>query len=231
LVIPFFGCFGVGSLSYVYKSSEAIEMAKYTDFGFSIGVGGSFNLEHYYMLGAEIVQALQEHETLLAKHFERLTDGYYVDDSLHLLAFDLMYCSRTYGYYRGLSLPSKGKSIRKKPVIVDNSAEEKERLTKIEAIEKEIYELNLNCDCVSDISLLGIEVISTKYGTGVVTDQQLNKITIQFQSEKKTFILDNKYKISLNFDGYDEIMKTFTEYFIAQDKIRKLKIQLQLLQK
>lgn len=45
------------------------------------------------------------------------------------------------------------------------------------------------------------------------------------------YILDNKYKISLNFDGYDEIMKTFTEYSIAQDKIRKLKIQLQLLQK
>ena len=80
------------NFNYVYKSSEAMTMAKYVDFGFSIGSGMSFNLENYYRLGDEIVSALKEHQSLLDKHFSRLTDGYYVDNSLHLLAFDLMYC-------------------------------------------------------------------------------------------------------------------------------------------
>ena len=36
--------------NYVFKSSEAHAMARYTDFGFTIGAGGSFSLENYYLL-------------------------------------------------------------------------------------------------------------------------------------------------------------------------------------
>ena len=175
--------------NYVYKSSEALEMAKYTDFGFSIGMGGGFDLEHYYMLGNEIVEALKEHGTLLSKHFDRLKEGYYVDKSLHLLAFDLMYCCRTYGYYKGMTVPSTEKTIKKKAKATDNSKEEKERLAKIEALEQEIYDLNLSCDSVNDISLLGVEIISEKYGTGVIVEQLINRITIQFQTYKKHLCL------------------------------------------
>ena len=39
---------------YVYKSSEALTMAKYIDFGFNIGAGTYFSLENYYKL--EVVE-------------------------------------------------------------------------------------------------------------------------------------------------------------------------------
>ena len=100
--------------NYVYKSSEALTMAKYLDFGFSIGSGISFSLPNYYRLCEEIGFALREHDSLLEMHFSRLTPEYYNDQSLHLLAFDLMYCCRTYNFYNVVTLPAAVKAKRKK---------------------------------------------------------------------------------------------------------------------
>ena len=102
------------NFNYVYKSSEALTMAKYLDFGFSIGSGINFSLPNYYRLCDEIVSALKEHDSLLEKHFSRLTPEYYNDQSLHLLAFDLMYCCRTYNFYSIVTLPVTVKAKRKK---------------------------------------------------------------------------------------------------------------------
>ena len=63
--------------NYVYTSSEALTMAKYLDFGFSIGSGTGFSLPNYYRLCEEIVSVLREHDSLLEKHFSRLTPEYY----------------------------------------------------------------------------------------------------------------------------------------------------------
>lgn len=112
------------SFNFAFKSNEAHAMARYTDFGFSIGAGASFSLQNYYRLCEEILTALREHEILLTKHFERLTPAHYYDESLHLLAFDLMYCCRTYGYYKGLVVPSTGKTIKKRKTVPDISPEE-----------------------------------------------------------------------------------------------------------
>ena len=100
--------------NYVYKSSEAQTMAKYVDFGLSIGSGSSFSLPNYYRLCDEIVEALRKHDSLLKTHFSRLTSEHYNDQSLHLLAFDLMYCCRTYNFYHGVSIHSVPKATRKK---------------------------------------------------------------------------------------------------------------------
>lgn len=77
-------------------------------------------------------------------------DGYYVDESLYLLAFDLMCCCRTYGYYKGLVAPVSGKTI-KKPISAAPTAEElaqkeQERLDKIALLEQEIVNLERSCD-------------------------------------------------------------------------------------
>ena len=88
------------NVNYVYKSTEALKMAKYSEFGLDIGSGQSFSLPNYYALCDVIVNALREHETLLNRHRDKLSADCYNDDSLHLLAFDLMYCSNTYNFYK-----------------------------------------------------------------------------------------------------------------------------------
>ena len=220
---------------YVYKSSEALTMAKYIGFGFSIGSGIYFSLENYYRLCDSIVEALKEHDSLLEKHFSKLTMQCYDDRSLHLLAFDLMYCCRTYNYYRGLTAPSSGRA-KKKGISNALSGEEiarkeEERLARIASIEQEIEELEKSTDGCEDISLLGVQVISTHYGVGTVIGQDVNKITARFANVQKSFILDKKYQARPRFEDDEAIVEAFTVYGHAQEQIKRLQRELDLLQK
>ena len=219
---------------YVFKSSEALTMAKYVDFGFSIGAGASFSLVNYYRLCDEIVAVLKEHESLLEKHFAMLTDACYNDQSLHLLAFDLMYCCRTYGYYKGLIAPSTGKVKKKtytnEPTAEELAQKEAERLAKIDAIEQEIDALERSIDGCEDISLIGVQVTSAQYGTGVVTGQDINKIAVQFDTVQKSFFLDKKFPARPRFEDDEQIVETFTVYGRAQEQIKRLQRELERLQ-
>lgn len=223
------------SFNFAFKSNEAHAMARFTDFGFSIGAGTSFSLQNYYRLCEEIVAALREHESLLTKHFERLTTEHYHDDSLHLLAFDLMYCCRTYGYYEGIVVPSTGKTIKKRKIAPDISTEEiawreAERLKRIAELEQQIEELELSCDEYADISLLGVEVTSPAYGVGTVIDQDVNMIKVRFSNIEKSFVLDSKYAGRPRFEEDEEIVAAFTEYGRIQEQIKKLKRELAAMQ-
>ncbi len=220
--------------NYVFKSSEALTMAKYVDFGLTIGAGASFSLENYYSLCDSIVDTLKEHKILLEKHFARLTERHYIDKSLHMLAFDLMYCCRTYGFYKGLTVPSTGKTIKRHTVATPSAEElarmEAERQEKMLLLEQEILELEQTCDICEDISLLGVQVSSNQYGTGTVIEQNKNVIKVQFQDEIKSFVLDKKYVNRPRFENDDVIIETFSQYAQAVKRIESLKKQLTTLQ-
>ena len=155
-------------------------MAKYTDFGLEIGSGAHFSLPNYYRMCEEIKKALQSHKSLLDKHFERLTDRCYRDESLHLLVFDLMYCCRTYNFYKDLIATVTKKVIRKgvknAPTAEELAALEAQRKAEIAALEDEIFQLEQISGGCEDISLIGVEVTSKRYGTGTVIDQKINQI-------------------------------------------------------
>lgn len=221
--------------NYVFKSNEAQTMAKYLDFGLSIGSGISFSLPNYYRMCEEIVEALKEHKSLLDTHFSRLTSEHYHDQSLHLLAFDLMYCCRTYSFYSGLTVTSTGKTIRKKATSTSLSPEEiermeHERLEKINELENEIDELERDCDEYSDISLIGVQVTAQLYGIGTVIEQDVNKIKVRFSDVEKTYMLDKRYSSRPRFEDDEEIVSAFTEYGHKQDRIKNLQRELAKLQ-
>jgi hypothetical protein len=221
--------------NYVFKASEAQAMAKYTDFGSGIGSGIDFNLSHYYKLCEEVVAALKEHQSLLEKHFARLTDEFYQDKTLHLLAFDLMYCSRAYNFYRGLIVPSTRRITRKKNGAPELTPEEiarreEKRLTRIDEIEQEITELEISCSEYADISLIGVQVTANIYGEGTVIAQEINKIIVKFADTEKTFILDKKYLSRPRFENDEVIVEAFTEYGQKQEQIKRLERELATLQ-
>ena len=216
--------------NYVFKSTEAHAMAKYTDFEASIGVGGSFKLENYYRMCETIVEALKEHPALLEKHFRKLTDKCYRDESLHLLVFDLMYCCDTYGFYKGLVAPVTRRTI-KKPVKEEMTPEqaaiiEAERVAKIQGLEQEITELEKDISEFVDVSLTGVTVTSDRYGTGIVISQEINRITVRFSDTERTFILDQKYSSRPRFEDDDVIVAMFTEYGRKQEQIKKIQTEL-----
>ena len=217
-------------VNYVYKSTEALRMATYTEFGFEIGSGRSFSLANYYALCDEIAAALKEHKSLLDKHFARLTNGYYVDESLHLLTFDLMYCCNAYNFYKGLVKPVSKKPAKKTgrtAMSAEDAARiEAERLEKISALESEIAELETQCAECEEISLLDVQVTSKQYGVGTVIGQNADMIKVRFTDTEKSFVLNQKFAARPQFENDDEVVAIFTEYADKKEQIRKLNRQL-----
>ena len=214
---------------FVFKSSDAHMMARYTEFGFKIGSGASFSLPNYYRLCEEIVKALREHNTLLEKHFSYFNDKLYCDESLHLLAFDIMYCCRTYNYYGGLPLPPRqvgGKTTSSGPT---DEEKERKRLASIESLTKELAEADLQIEELQAqcedllIPLINVEIISNKYGTGVVIEQSENNIVVQYPDAIVKMTLGNVIKTFNRpiFENDDEVWNTFAQYASVRNDLEK----------
>ena len=223
--------------NYVFKSNNALKMAQYTDFGLRIGSGQTFSLENYYKMCDGIREALKEHPSLLEKHFAALDETHYMDKSLHLLTFDLIYCCYCYNYYHDLVAPVTGRTIRRKTVTV--SAPSPEEMAQIEAerqlqmaeLEGKIETLEQSLDSFEEIPLLGVQVTTVKYGTGVVVWQDADAIKVRFENEEKKYFLDEKYTARPRFEDDDLIISAYTQYARDREELAKLRKQLVKLQK
>ncbi len=219
---------------FVFRSSDAHKLARYTEFGLQIGSGGSFSLPNYYLLCEEIVKALKEHDSLLEKHFSYFNDKLYRDESLHLLALDIMYCCRTYNYYGGIPLPPRGdvwkKSKSSSPSPEEIAAEKAAALEKataeLEEIEATIEELQAQCEDLL-IPLTGVEITSIKHGTGIVVEQIENKIVVKYTDNIIKMTLGDVVKTPIRpvFDDDDVVWSTFAQYTSVKKKIEKLNNQ------
>lgn len=214
--------------NYIYRYTDAEEFAKYMEFGMDIGVGDSFSLANYYKMCDEIVEELKKNQELLKKHFECIDSdkNYYRDESLHLLAFDLMYCARCYNFYDGLEHKTKKDSIKEYTL---EKLREKERLEledKITYINMQLRELELSLEGIEMISLLGVKVQQKRYGEGVVVKQNQNKVTVRFKDCEKTFVLSKNVILRPTFANDEEIIEVFTQYGNIMDQIKKLEKQL-----
>jgi len=212
--------------NYIYRYSDAETFAQYIEFGIDIGSGENFKLDAYYQMCDLIVEALKEHPTLLEKHFTFLSDECYRDESLHLLAFDLMYCARCYNFYNGLTHASKKESVK---AYTEAQLREKERLAKEEKINSlaaEIHELRLKAETYADISLLNVQVTQRMYGTGTIIAQDKNKVTVRFGDVEKVFVINKKFMARPTFEDDQEIVDAFTEYDDIMVKISMLESEL-----
>ena len=78
---------------------------------------------------------------------------------------------------------------------------------------------------------MGVQVTSTQYGVGTVMGQDINKITVQFTDVQKTFIPDKKFNARPRFEDDEAIVEAFTVYGRAQEQIKRLQRELEMLQK
>ena len=216
--------------NFVYKASVAREMARYVDFGWDIGSGASFSLPNYYKLCEELTAALRERESLIEKHLSKLGSEHYSDGSLHLLAFNFMYCCYTYDYYKLLTLPSAGKAAHRKAAAEQEQARrEAERLERISELERQLSELERDCDEAAEISLTGVRVTADKYGEGVVIGQDGNRISVRFAEEEKSYVLSSRFSARPRFEDDEYIVSVFTRYGTAQERMKYIRKELELL--
>ena len=218
--------------NFIYRYSEAEEFSKNIEFGLDIGSGENFKLKNYYTLCEIIVDALKEHPSLIDKYHELIySDNFYPDESLHLLAFDFMYCCRSYNLFSGLTHLSKQESIKSYKLDQLREQEAVERQKKINELEDKIRNLELSIEPCKDISLLNVEVYHENYGTGVITSQKVNQIKIRFENIEKTFVIHKKYAMRPTFENDDEVVETFSVYADAMEQIESLKRQLRQISK
>lgn len=215
--------------NYIYRYSDAEAFAQNIEFGKDIGSGESFRLERYYEMCDMIVEALKEHSSLLEKHFTFLSDKCYRDESLHLLAFDLMYCCRTYNYYAGMTHASKKDSIKAFTEAEARAKEAQEKQEKIDVLMAEISELECRAEMFTQISLLNVQVYQPTYGDGVIIEQNVNKIKVRYSDCEKTYFINRKYMNRPKFEDDQATVDAFTEYDELCEKIKRLKSQLERL--
>lgn len=195
--------------NYVYRFSDADLMARYIGFEKPLGSGQYFSLPAYYEMCDIIVDALKQHPTLLVAHQERLNDNCYQDDSLHLMAFDLMYCCRTYGYYHGLTQFGPVKKTDKNKATQQKVTNEQKRQQLIDSVneaQNQLLSLQTKLADYELISLIGTEVSTTQYGRGVVIEQEENKITVQFTDAVKTFMIHKQFALRPKFEDEEQIV-------------------------
>ena len=212
--------------NYIYRYSEAEEFAKNVEFGIDIGSGENFSLKNYYLMCDQVVEILKKRGSLIDKYHKLLYSGpYYPDESLHLLAFDLMYCCRCYGFYDGISHKSKKESIKSYKLEQLRAEEEAERQKRIETLDREIRTLELSIEPYRDISLIDVEVSHAKYGAGVIIRQNVNQVTIAFGDLEKVFVIHKKFMMRPVFENDSEVVEAFTAYSDTLDRIDRLRTE------
>jgi len=215
--------------NFIYKYSHAESFAQHIEFGKDIGSGASFSLAHYYEMANLVVEALREHKTLIKEHNKLLGADYYKDDSLHLLAFDIIYCSSTYGFFNGLTHKAKAEAIKDYKAEQAHIAAEIQRQAQIDAIEEKIRNVEAVLDIYRAISLVGVQVHQKKDGYGIVVQQKMNQIVVEFESGRKTYIISTKFPMRPTFDDDEEIVTAMTDYEAKLNELKRLQEQLQKL--
>ena len=212
--------------NFIYKYSPVEVFAQYTEYGKDIGSGSSFNLSHYYELGEIIVAALKDHPDLLTKHKSVMDDSYYQDESLHLRAFDIIYCASTYGYFKDLRHKPKKEAIKAYTLEQKRKEEEAQRQAAIDELEEQIRVVEAKLDEYRAISLVGIQVFQKTYGTGTVISQKVNTIRVQFGNVEKQYIISSKFPMRPTFEDDAEIVAAMTDYEITLKEWDTLKKRL-----
>ena len=223
-------CFFAPDDNFIYHYTEVEIFAQYIEYGIDIGSGRSFKLDAYYKMCEEVIDVLRESTSLLEKHKGYIdSDEFYDDPDLHLLAFNLIWCSNTYNFYRGMTHASKKESIKEYTLAKLREKEQAELEAKKNEKLDEIRQLESEIAPYKDISLLGVQVTQRNYGTGTIVAQDVNVITVKFDSCEKKYKIDRKIIARPTFEDDDEIVEAFTEYEEKKTKLDRLYRELESL--
>ena len=211
--------------NYIYRYSNAKEFAKYIEFGMDIGSGESFRLDVYYQLCDTLVAALKEHPDLLEKYYARLDadESLYRDDSLHLMAFDVMYCARTYNFYDGLIFIPRKKTTSKNTKAAQKEQKLLEKAERINSLQEQLRALEIQAEPYEQISLLDVFVLDKKRGQGRIIEQMIEnnmvRIKVSFCDGSSSFWIHRQYSLRPTFEDNEQVITVFTEY---ADLLRKI---------
>ena len=220
--------------NYLYRYVVTESFCRYIEYEMDIGMGRFFRLDLYYQLCDLIVEALRQYPDMLKRHALLLGEDYFHDESLHIMAFDLMYCSRTHELYKGLTYSSRSRSTKSKleaDRVSKTMIAEAAKAERIDFLHNQIAMLEDELAQYEEISLLGVEVNQSTYGTGYVIEQDMNKILVRFVDTDKLFTIHKSFIARPRFEDDGEIVEMYTEYGDKSKRLGELRRELNRLEK
>lgn len=146
-----------------------------------------------------------------------------------ILAFDIIYCASTYGYFKDLRHKPKKEAIKAYTQEQQKKEEEALRQAAIAELEDQIQTVEKKLEEYRAISLVGIQVFQKAYGTGTIISQNVNAIRVRFGEIEKQYIISSKFPMRPTFEDDAEIVAALTDYEAKQKELDTLKKKLLLL--
>lgn len=221
-------CFFAPDTNFIYHYTEVEAFAQNIEYGIDIGSGERFRLAAYYKMCDEVVDALKSHPDLLSRQAEFLkNDAYYKDPALHLLAFNLIWCTYTYHFDHEIFHKTKKEALKAYAAEQRREKEQAQREADVRALQEQIQVLTSELEPYREISLLDVQVTDKRTGAvGTIVAQDGNKITVQYETGQKNYMIHKKYSYRPCFEDDEEIVEAFTAYDTIQNQLHALKKQL-----
>lgn len=175
--------------NYLYKSSQCQPFFRYLEYGEEIGYGQYFKLSRYYRMCDEVREYIANHTELIETHNTRWNIVGDTQDNLHILTFDLIYCSIVYSFYE---FQNYQKIIKKSKADIEQErieAEIEEKRSELAEFEAQLTEEQEKLDAIPDIIIEGQYVRHKMFGIGTVVKQHGTYIEVQFANRSSKFIL------------------------------------------
>ena len=179
--------------NYLYKSSQCQPFFRYLGYEEELGYGHYFKLSRYYSMCDEIRYALSKHPDLMKTHETRWKTVNNPNDDLHILVFDLIYCSIVYEFYE---YKKYSKIIKKSKFDLEQeliSEKIENTRAELDALEVELAKAQAVLDAIPEINLEGQNVKHKMFGIGIVSKQAGSYIEVSFATKTSKFILTTAF--------------------------------------
>ena len=231
---------------YMYKATQSQIMADCIEFYDDWGTGDNIKLDVYYRMCDEILAEIKNCPELIATNQSRY-DGnlhfepgeLHADPELHILLFDIIYCSHVYDLFDGITF-ARPKS-KEKQLIVEQKKKAKALQDTYKTAEKNAEDLNealqffvlaiKEADCVKHKAFGECDVLSVderyvrlkirksgeekQLGLGVVVKNGIVKVeTAEFENKRIEYmeLLKNADNIPRNLEYAARALKPYEEY-------------------
>lgn len=206
--------------NYIYRYSLADTFATRIEYGIDIGSGQQFSLSAYYGMCDMIKESLKNHVDLLNDHNNKYRDeNSYPDGELHIMVFDLLYCTHAYLLDEGLSNMPKRDSIFQHTMDLEAKSKELERQTKLKDL---LHQKEAFCEMASvfDIgNFIGTEVKHKTFGLGIVTARTGKIFSIEFSTGSKSFEMNDTFCKFFSIPNDPSFSEKLITYLEAMNKI------------
>ena len=201
--------------NYMCKTTEAQYLANAAEFYEDWGTYAHFRLDVYYRFCDALIEEIRKNQALMDIHnsrFEGHEGEMHPDAKLHILAFDVIYCARTYGLYSGVEI--KEVSSEDKRLYLQRKKKAEELAESLALAEKKMMLLQEGIREAERMVRSGASIKHKSFGSGSLDSFDGKYLIIRFsgiEAPKKfelTSALGNGF-IALDADGFPAFLERY----------------------